>query len=177
MVLGKDKEFFANLPLAVLPCRCAGFSQLPRRVPFGPPGSAPGHLRCCGRRPGAQGLGARAQWDLPGPGANLCLCHGFVPAGKPYGLAFLPQKKFIFNEGRFSRLPVLASATSHGSAQARVGSSLLACLPPPTPPRCSGEVRVPESHRKPSLVIILHAVVCMSLSVLSRDLSAWSSRG
>lgn len=102
--------------------------------------------------------------------AQTCVSVPLSQQGSPRPCFFCPKR--IFNEGRLLRLPVLASATSHGSAQARVGSSLLACLPPPTPPRCSGEVRVPESHRKPSLVIILHAVVYVSLRSFLGDLSA-----
>lgn len=140
----------------------------------------------------ARSWSARTQRDLPGPGSQPVFLHlqaDSVPQshqGSPQP-CFLPphpprpRNGFIFNEGRLLPIPGLASAASRGSAQAHVGSSLLTCLPPPTPPHRPGVVAEPqfgfsESHRKLSLVIILHVVVCMlhceSLHSFFNDLSA-----
>ena len=120
-------------------------------------------------------------------GASLCFCIGLqilyrwaTREALSHALYRPTPSWFIFNEGRLLPIPVLASTTSHGSAQVRVSSSLLTCLPPPTPAHHSGEFRSPSlgslSHTENSLVIILHVVVCKlpchSLHSVFNDLSA-----
>ena len=144
----------------------------------------------------AHGPGARAQRDLPGPGSQPVFLHlqaDSVPQshqGSPQP-CFLPphpprpRNGFIFNEGRLLPIPGLASSASRGSAQAHVGSSVLTCLPPPTPPHRSGELRSPSSgslsHTESSHWLLFYTWRCVcfhvSLSILfsMTCLRLWSS--
>lgn len=109
-------------------------------------------------------------------GASLCFCIGRQilyrwATREALSHAFhLPAPSwFIFNEGRLLPIPVLASTTSHGSAQAHVSSSLLTCLPPPTPPHRSGEFRSPSSgslsHTENSHWLLFYTWWCVSFHV------------